>query len=103
MRLFIFFFIAFICKQGSGTTYHCNTTASCGCSTSSTVVIRIIGGETAAQGSWSWTVSLRDDGEHICGGSILSPLFIAEVQNLPACATGRSGKFFYFCENLPYY
>jgi len=76
MRLLIFLFFIFICKQVNGTTYQCNTTASCGCSISSTVLTRIVGGEPAAQGSWSWTVSLRSYRSHFCGGSILSPLFI---------------------------
>jgi secreted trypsin-like serine protease len=76
MRLLVFFFIIYICEQGNGTIYQCNPNASCGCSTSSTLLTRIVGGETAAQGSWSWAVSLRYYGSHFCGGSVLSPLFI---------------------------
>ncbi|CAF0971553.1 unnamed protein product [Rotaria sordida] len=76
MRLLIFFFIVFICEKGSGTIYQCNTNASCGCSTSSTLLTRIVGGETAVQQSWSWIVSVRSHGEHICGGSVLSPSYI---------------------------
>ncbi|CAF4537376.1 unnamed protein product [Rotaria sp. Silwood2] len=76
MRFLIFFFVVFICKKGSGTIYQCNTNASCGCSTSFTLVSRIVGGETAGRQSWSWAISLRSNGKHICGGSILSPSFI---------------------------
>jgi len=76
MRLLIFVFIIYICEQGSGTIYQCNPSAACGCSTSSTILTRIVGGEIASQGSWAWTVSLRYYGSHFCGGSILSPLFI---------------------------
>ncbi|CAF2823891.1 unnamed protein product [Rotaria sp. Silwood2] len=76
MRFLIFFFVVFICKKGNGTKYQCNPTASCGCSTSFTLISRIIGGETAVRQSWLWAVSLRSNGEHICGGSILSPSFI---------------------------
>jgi secreted trypsin-like serine protease len=76
MQRLIFLIVAFILKQGTGRIYECDTTASCGCSISSAVLARIIGGETAASGSWSWAVSLRRNGEHICGGSILSPTFI---------------------------
>ncbi|CAF2823906.1 unnamed protein product [Rotaria sp. Silwood2] len=76
MRLLVFLFIVFICKKGNGTKYQCNTHASCGCSTSFTLISRIVGGETAVRQSWSWAISLRSNGEHICGGSILSPSFI---------------------------
>lgn len=76
MNLLIFVFVVFLCKQGSGTTYQCDTNAPCGCSTPSTVLSRIVGGEEAARGSWSWAVSIRDRGSHFCGGSIISPLFI---------------------------
>ncbi|CAF1104166.1 unnamed protein product [Rotaria sp. Silwood1] len=76
MRLLIYFFVVFICKQGSATIYPCNTNASCGCSTSLTVVSRIAGGENAPRQSWSWIVSLRYNGKHFCGGTILSPSFI---------------------------
>lgn len=33
---------------------------------------RIIGGYEAKIGQWPWLVSLRDDGEHQCGGSIIN-------------------------------
>ncbi|CAF4514934.1 unnamed protein product [Rotaria sp. Silwood1] len=76
MRLIIFFFVAFVCEKVTGTLYLCNPNATCGCSTSFTLVTRIVGGENAARQSWSWAVSLRSYGEHICGGTILSPSFI---------------------------
>ena len=76
MLLFTIFFIIFICYQGSVTASQCDTNASCGCSTLSIPEARIIGGETALQGSWPWAVSLRYYGAHICGGSILSSYFI---------------------------
>ncbi|CAF1104196.1 unnamed protein product [Rotaria sp. Silwood1] len=76
MRLIIFFFLVFICEQGSATIYQCNTNTSCGCSTSLTLISRIIGGESAVRQSWSWAVSIRTSGEHRCGGTILSPSFI---------------------------
>jgi Trypsin len=76
MRFLIIFFLVIICTQGNATPYQCDMTASCGCSGPSTVLGRIVGGEPATQGSWSWTVSLRKNGSHICGASILSSLFI---------------------------
>ncbi|CAF4716590.1 unnamed protein product, partial [Rotaria sp. Silwood2] len=61
---------------GHGAMYHCNENATCGCSKSFTLISCIIGGEAAAQQSWSWAVSIRSNGDHFCGGSILSPSFI---------------------------
>lgn len=37
---------------------------------------RVLGGRPAAIEAWPWQVSLRYRGEHICGGSIIDPLWI---------------------------
>lgn len=37
---------------------------------------RIVGGTEAANGDWPWQVSLQINGQHICGGSIISPYWI---------------------------
>ncbi len=70
--------VCIICifKQSNAVIYQCNPSDSCRCSTSSTVLARIIVGENAVQGSWSWAISLPYYGSHICGGSVLSPIFI---------------------------
>jgi secreted trypsin-like serine protease len=58
----------------SATTYTCDPTVSCGCSTVSTVVTaRIAGGEPAKNNTWGWMVSLQLNNSHICGASLLTP------------------------------
>ncbi|XP_041808535.1 transmembrane protease serine 2 isoform X2 [Chelmon rostratus] len=37
---------------------------------------RIVGGTKAVNGAWPWQVSLQIYGQHICGGSIISPNWI---------------------------
>jgi secreted trypsin-like serine protease len=61
--------------------YQCNTTIQkCGCPLNSPIfskTARIIGGEKVTiYRSWPWMVSIRKWGHHICGGTIISSLFI---------------------------
>ncbi|CAB1442601.1 unnamed protein product [Pleuronectes platessa] len=37
---------------------------------------RIVGGTEAVNGAWPWQVSLQNNGQHFCGGSIISPYWI---------------------------
>ncbi|XP_069490686.1 transmembrane protease serine 5-like [Ambystoma mexicanum] len=37
---------------------------------------RIVGGAPSAEGSWPWQVSLQWEGQHICGGSIISSQWV---------------------------
>ena len=63
-------------SSGAETTYACDRTASCGCSSSGAVLSRIIGGEAVAELSWSWTVGLYHAGIFFCGGSLISSTMI---------------------------
>jgi len=56
------------------TTYNCLTNSACGCSTSSTILTKIVGGEAAASQTWGWAASLRysSTNSHFCGGSIIT-------------------------------
>ncbi|UJR25655.1 hypothetical protein I4U23_007006 [Adineta vaga] len=61
--------------------YECDyTIETCGCSLNSPIFVRttrIVGGEpVSVHRSWPWMVSVRKWGHHICGGVIISPLFI---------------------------
>ncbi|CAF0936786.1 unnamed protein product [Rotaria sordida] len=76
--MILFCMLIFLCivQSSAQAVYTCNSNASCGCSTNSTTVNRIINGETAEATAWSWTVSLLIEFSYFCGGSILSDSWI---------------------------
>ncbi|XP_075037377.1 serine protease 27-like [Mixophyes fleayi] len=43
------------------------------------VVNRIMGGQSAQPGQWPWQVSLRLDGKHFCGGSLISTTWVVSA------------------------
>ena len=63
-------------QSSQQTNYSCDTSATCGCSTSSATVSRIVGGESADIQSWSWAVYMSIADTYLCGGSILSSSWI---------------------------
>ncbi|CAH2308070.1 transmembrane protease serine 9-like [Pelobates cultripes] len=52
---------------------HQTTTDVCGISKFSS---RIVGGTDASDGSWPWQISVRYQGSHICGGSLISSQWV---------------------------
>ena len=57
----------------SAAKYSCDPKLTCGCTAASpTVTSRIVGGEVAANRAWGWMVSLRRDGSHTCGASLVT-------------------------------
>ncbi|XP_034001435.1 tryptase-like [Trematomus bernacchii] len=37
---------------------------------------RIVGGQNAAAGSWPWVASIQVNGKHLCGGSLISNMWV---------------------------
>ena len=58
--------------------YTCDSHASCGCSKRFTIIFsKIIGGEPVnVSHSWGWMASLRRDGLHQCGASLITSLHV---------------------------
>lgn len=69
--------------------YSCNPSDTCGCSYNAASVTRIVGGETAVSTSWSWAVSISINGNSLCGGAILSSLWVITAAH---CVSGVSAS-----------
>ena len=75
----LWFFIVIlltVVKSSYQIVYSCNATVSCGCSTNSATVTRIVGGENANSATWGWAVSILINGQYLCGGSIISSSWV---------------------------
>ena len=69
-------FLLIAVRSSHPALYSCDPAASCGCSRNSASVNRIVGGETASDGTWGWAVSIALGESGACGGSILSSSWI---------------------------
>jgi trypsin len=56
--------------------YSCLSNATCGCSSNSAVLTKIVGGEQVGTDTWGWAVSIRVGTSHICGGSLISSTLV---------------------------
>ena len=78
--------------------YTCDRRAPCGCSKQSTVFLsKIIGGEPADQPqTWGWIASLRRNGLHTCGASLISPWFVVTAAHCLQDITSLSSLTLHF-------
>jgi secreted trypsin-like serine protease len=65
-----------VVRSSHQTLYPCNASASCGCSTNSATLTRIVGGQAAGSATWSWAVSINIANTYLCGGSIISSSWV---------------------------
>ncbi|XP_012685150.2 transmembrane protease serine 4a isoform X2 [Clupea harengus] len=59
-----------VCSSGSVVTLTCSDCGSTGTKD------RIVGGVGAEIEDWPWQVSLQQNGQHTCGGTLVSPLWV---------------------------
>ena len=72
-------------------TYPCNSSDVCGCSQNSVSATRIVGGESASTATWSWAVSIKIGSGTLCGGTIISSLWILTAAH---CVSGKTASQF---------
>ena len=87
----IFFLIILLglVQSSHQTVYTCSSSATCGCSTNSATLTRIVGGQTAGSQTWGWAVSLLINGNSLCGGSIIAASWILTAAH---CVSGVSAS-----------
>ena len=63
------------------TTFSCNASAPCGCSSRPAVLSRILNGEIAPNHTWGWATVLILPGPHICGGVLISSSWVLSARS----------------------
>lgn len=63
-----------VCSSGSVVTLTCSD-----CGTRTGTSERIVGGEAADIEDWPWQVSLQQNGQHTCGGSLVSTQWVVSA------------------------
>jgi secreted trypsin-like serine protease len=75
LYLFALVFVSFA-QDMPAMEYVCNPNNPCGCSPGPVYSPKIVNGEPASNGIWSWTIALRNGLTTICGGSILNEQYV---------------------------
>lgn len=75
------YYVRFCCTYDrSPTTEVGPPPTACGRQSVNPTGLRIVGGQEARAHSWPWLISLQDNGNHFCGGSlIVIPISIAKL------------------------
>lgn len=76
--LLLLLFLFSILDLTTPLAYTCDRRSTCGCSKRSTVILsKIINGEPVTKSqSWGWMASLRRNGAHECGASLIAPSYV---------------------------